>query len=142
MSQNEFFETLGYLSSPQRSCKLDAEMHSKAQREFESMYSRLTGVTPIVDNHNYYILHEGADKWGVELRIYFDAEERNIPSIIRNMVRSSRPGEPRTSRINDNSLIWKLIEYGFLLNDNQDVDRVRGRVPIEFVPDFERGFSL
>jgi len=76
------------------------------------------------------------------LRICFNADERSIPPIIRNMIRSPRPGDPHNSRINDNSLIWKLIEYGFLLSDNQDVDRVRGRVPIEFVPDFERGFSL
>ena len=92
--------------------------------------------------HNYYILHEGADKWGVELRIYFDSNEASIPQIIRNMVRSSRPGEPRNSRINDNKLIWKFIEHGFLLNDSQDVARIRSRIPTQFLVDFERGFSL
>ncbi len=142
MNQNDFFEVLGYLSSPRRNCKLDAEMHSREQARFQSEYLRLTEIVPIVDDHNYYILHEGADKRGVELRIYFDADVINIPQIIRSMVRSSRPGEPRNSRINDNELIWKFIEHGFLLNDFQDVDRIRSRIPAQFLSDFERGFSL
>jgi len=142
MNQNEFFEALGYLSSPQRNCKLDAEMHLGSQTRFESEYSHLTGIIPVADYHNYYILHEGADKWGVELRIYFDSNEASIPQIIRNMVRSSRPGEPRNSRINDNKLIWKFIEHGFLLNDLQDIARIRSKIPAQFLANFERGFSL
>ena len=142
MNRSEFFEILGYLSSPHRRCKLDAEMHSRTQRKFESKYSRLTGITPTVDDHNYYILHQGADKWGVELRVYFDSDQSSVPQIIRNMIRSSRPGEPRNSRINDNKLIWRLIEYGFLLNDIQNINRIRSYVPIQYITDFERGFSL
>lgn len=141
MNDHEFFEVLGYLANSNRQCKLDAEMPLKSQAEFETRYISLTEITPYPDDRNYYILHEEADKWGIELRIYFKADINNVPQIIRDMVRSSRPGEPRNCRINDNELIWQLIAHGFLLGDSQDIERIRSRVPPEFMADFERGFS-
>ena len=142
MNDYEFFEVLGYLTNPNRQCKLDAEMPVNAQNGFESRYVRLTGITPQPDDHNYYILHEGADKWGVELRIYFNADFNNIPSTIQNMVVTPRPGTIYTRRINDNNLIWRLIEYGLLLSDTQDENRIRNRVPNQFLADFNRGYQI
>lgn len=142
MTPNEFFEVLGYLTHPKRECKLDAEMHSGAQNGFERRYLLLSGITPRVNNHNYYILHQGADKWGVELRVYFYNTSGTVPQAIQTMIRSSRPGDLRDTRINNNDLIWDFIEYGFLLDDTQNEPRVRQRVPAQYLSDFNRGYNI
>ena len=135
---------MGYLARLKRVCKLDAELHSKSQRGFENRYSLITGAVPSasVYNINYYILHRGADKWGVELRIYFNASASNIPCSIQNMIRASRPGQARNSRINNNRLIWCLIKHGFRLGDRQTVSLIRQFVPPQYSPDFQRGYNI
>jgi len=142
MNTSEFFEILGFLANPARHCKLDAEMHSRSRQGFESRYITLSGETPQSDDRNYYILHDDADKWGVELRIYFDGNKPSLPQPIQPMAVSSRPGGVHGLRINNNDLIWDLIEYGFLLGDTQDDGRIRSGVPAEYMDDFDRGFSI
>ena len=142
MNEHEFFEVLGYLTNPNRQCKLDAEMHPRSQHNFESRYIELTGHAPQPDDHNYYILHKGADKWGLELRVYFVSASDNIPRAIQNMVVSPRPATIYNCRINDNNLIWRLIENGILLSDIQDEGRIRNMVPEQHSTDFNRGYQL
>ncbi|MDD5546527.1 MAG: hypothetical protein PHO67_05175 [Candidatus Omnitrophica bacterium] len=142
MKSKEFYEVLGYLASPKRNCKLDAEMHPKSQARFEQKYKRESGIAPTPDNRNYYILHVGADKWGVELRIYFDGKRSNVPKLIIGMIRSSSPREPREFRINDNTLLWKLIKHGFVLADGQVVARIRSRIPLKYRMQFEKGLLI
>ena len=144
MIASEFFETLGYLANPASRCKLDAEMHHRSQSRFEEDYEARSGIKPSPpDNQNYYVLHSEADKWGVELRVYFfSTQGGSIPVAIQPMVVSSRPGSLQNRRINNNTLIWDLIEYGFLLGDIQNEARIRRRVPPEHMADFESGFSL
>ncbi len=143
MIPEEFFEALGYLSSPDRMCKLDVELPSTSEQSFKGKYAELSGVTPSVDHHNFYLWPEGSNKWGVELRIYFKSDNRdNIPSAIRDMVVSARfPNTSHNCRINNNRFLWELIKYGFLLGDAQDVQRIRERVPSEYISYFERGVS-
>ncbi len=140
MNAQEFFECLGYLASPQRETKLDAEVPEKARERFEKRYYNLTGVRPIPDNHNYYILHPDADKWGVELRIYFIAND-NVPRPLNRMKVTPRPGTKYNDRINDNKFIWKLIEYGFRLGDSQDLNLIRSKVPPQYMTDFNKGLN-
>lgn len=144
MNRNEFFEVLGYLANPNRICKLDVELPATKEQAFKDKYTGLSGITPVVDQHNFYLWPKGANKWSVELRIYFSTDNRNnIPNVIRDMVVSPRFSKSaHNCRINNNKFIWELIKYGFLLRDDQDAARIRSRVPVEFIPDFERGFSL
>ena len=141
MNNSDFFEALGYLSNPSRQCKLDAEMPANSRSQFESLYYNLTGIRPQSNNLNYYILHQGADKWGVELRIYFTSSV-NVPELITNMIVTPRPSTIYNARINNNEFIWRLIEYGFLLGETQNVERIRNRIPFEHLGDFENGFEL
>jgi hypothetical protein len=144
MTQNEFFEALGYLASPNRICKLDVELPATKEQAFKAKYAGLSGLVSNVDQHNFYLWPKGTNKWSIELRIYFSADNRNnIPIAIRDMVVSPRFSKSaHNRRINNNKFIWELIKYGFLLRDNQEADRIRNRVPDRFLPDFERGFSL
>ena len=142
MDEYDFFEVLGYLTNPNKQCKLDAEMHPNVRDGFESRYVELTGIVPQPDNRNYYIWSEDANKWGLELRVYFYADSDNIPLTISSKVVTSRPGMIQNRRINGNDLIWHLIEYGFLLSDTQDEDRIRNMVPNQFIDDFNRGYQI
>ncbi|MFA5423323.1 MAG: hypothetical protein WC374_05645 [Phycisphaerae bacterium] len=141
MTDTEFFEILGYLSSPARNTKLDVETHPRRRASFETEFEQLTGIRPEVDNHNYYVWDEEANKWGTELRIYFNNSE-NASAALRNMIVSPRPNFGYNARINNNSFVWRLIEYGFLLRDGQDSNRVRQLVPTEYTNVFERGYNL
>lgn len=133
-----FFESLGYLASDNRFTKLDVELPQNKQTEFETKYKNLTGLIPKPDSVNYYVLHSGADKWGIELRIYF-ISNGNLPSHLRDRVVKSRPGGIHNSRINDNEFIWELIKYGFRLSDIQNSGLIESKVPVTYKDDFKKG---
>jgi hypothetical protein len=118
-----FFLSVGYLASNKRQTKLDAELPKNSQSYFETRYRDITGITPKPDNLNYYLWDRGANKWGVELRIYFISND-NLPSNLKRSVVTARPGSKYNSRINENNLIWDLIKYGFQLSDRQNIDLI------------------
>ncbi len=139
--KSNFFVSVGYLASNKRQTKLDAELHKKAQSSFESKYRDITGISPRPDDINYYLLHRYADKWGVELRIYFISND-NIPLYLKKRVVDPRLGGKYNSRINDNDFIWKLIESGFRLSDEQDTDLIASCIPEDYEEDFQKGLEL
>jgi len=141
MNSHELFEVIGYLCNPIRQCKLDAEMRPIHQEDFENRYRQLSGNNPNNSNQNYYILDQDANKWGPELRIYFIRQE-NVPEQIAWNIRTSRPGDIYNVRINNNELFWNLIQYGFLLSDSQNEQRIRNRIPTDNLDDFERRFQI
>jgi|GEM_PF-2845054 len=130
MDHEEFFQVLGYLTNPIRRCKLDAEMHELSCNRFERRYEDNAGELPDSSNPHYIILHQEADKWGIELRIYFDANEEPHRAI-KDLLREPSPGSDRRWRINNNDLIWDLIYYGFRLAESQNEQLVRGLVENE-----------
>lgn len=142
MNEDEFFMILGYLASPQRATKLDIETHPRRRQSLERRYSQATGQVPVVDNSNYYVWEPGANKWGAELRIYFNGNLSTMPSALQEMRVSSRPGFGYEHRINNNDFIWDLIDYGFLLGDGQNLNRISDQVPEEFRSDFEDGLGI
>ena len=141
MTPEELYKTLGYLTNPERICKLDAEMLEIKREGFVTRYQELTGVIPTPDNQNFFILHSDADKWSVELRIYFVRGD-NIPEQLAIKVVKPRSVSPYNSRINNNKLIWELIEHGFRLGNEQDENEIRKRVPVEYIDIFNEGYAL
>lgn len=133
-----FFESLGYLASDKRMTKLDVELPYSSQIEFEKKYLSQTNVVPKPDNINYYVLHSDANKWGIELRIYF-VSNGNLPSSLKKRRVSARPGGSYNSRINDNEFIWELIKYGFRLSNVQDVSFIESKVLETYKGDFKKG---
>lgn len=142
MRPEELFKVLGYLSNPNRNCKLDAEIRFDKEQSFVAKYRGWSGETPIVDNHNFYLWPQGANKWGTELRIYFNADRNNIPATISDKVVKPRFVKTHNCRINNNDFIWQLIQYGFVLSDTQDEQRIRNRIPNEYISLFEEGFLI
>ena len=144
MSTQEFFECLGYLAAPQRHTRIDVELPERSREGFENRYEQITGERPIQDGRFYYVWSDDANKWGVEMRLYF-IENQNIPPCLINMRRSSTyyrdEYKQYNARINNNEFIWQLIEYGFGLGDSQDLNLIRSRVPSQYISDFNRGLS-
>lgn len=142
MTQNEFFEIIGYLTSPVRNTKLDVETHPRTRQKFENNYFQRTGEVPIEDNVNYYIWDETTDKWGSEMRLYFNGNLSTMPTLLREIRVSSRPSSGYDHRVNNNEFVWRLIDHGFLLGNGQNTTRIRERVPEEHQSDFESGFNI
>jgi hypothetical protein len=123
MTQQEIKEATTYFDSIKESNNIwiEAEMPHSAKRGFDSRYETVTGESVPDDSstYPYYVWAEGANKWGVELRVYFNPDD-SIPSFLSElMTDNSRSGyEQYDNRINNNDLIWALFENGFVLGDN------------------------
>ncbi|MCI1740801.1 MAG: hypothetical protein LKI18_00010 [Prevotella sp.] len=65
------------------------------------------------------ILHTGADKWGVQRRIYFHTIDR-MPVIFQQMVKSNNSFDPTVYpyRINSKKVVEALFAQGFVIGNN------------------------
>lgn len=137
----DFFIILGYLSSPIRITKLDIETALNTQSSVQSKYQKLAGSQLIIGN-NFYHWPVGTNKWGSELRIYFNSN-RNIPASLAAMVVKPRFSQGKyNARINNNDFVWDLIEFGFTATDTQNSNRISSMVPIQKMNDYKAGFNL
>jgi len=99
---------------------LEAEVHPNCQQEFSKRYLAATRSFICTGAPEAYL--DQPNKWGAELRIYFNAE----PDIVKRLEQRGYKVE-RTSayrgtyayRINNNNLWWELVENGgFRLGEN------------------------
>lgn len=121
MTEQELNIAFEYFSNPIRYTYIEAEIKNTSQRTFESNYARLTNNYPLPNetyDSPYYVLPPDADKWGIELRIYFVADD-NIPEFLDDISTvGGRPGyDLYNRRINNKELIEYLFSRGFVLGD-------------------------
>jgi len=119
MTTEEFNNICAYLNHNNRRVLIEVELRNNLRSEFEAKYNLLTNGHSLPNNTNeapYYVWPDGANKWGVELRLYF-ISDANIPNQLENLcVNNNRPGyEEYDKRINNNDLIYSLFERGFVL---------------------------
>jgi len=124
MIDQEFSSCLTYLNERKNSVLIEAEMRHKDKALFDQRYLESTGLIVPTDSDRdlYYIWSPDAapkDKWGIELRLYFVADE-NIPTPLNILAReNSRHGyEKYNKRINNNEFIWRLFRNGYHLGNN------------------------
>lgn len=127
MTQQEIDQAVKYLKDPNRNTFIEAEMPSNKEVTFGRRYSSSTNNYPLpADNDKtpYYVWPDGTNKWNVELRIYFNADE-NIPTFLNDLCTTcTRKGyEEFGRRLNNNELIYNLFERGFILG-NQILSRI------------------
>jgi hypothetical protein len=97
---------------------LEAEVAPSARARFESRYLAATGVAVTPGNPRHY--QNQPDKWGAELRVYFNdpgmAAVLHAKGVhVESNRRGYKSGEYRF-RFNDNKLWWKLVvDYGLRL---------------------------
>jgi len=123
MTAQELQQTVNYFNSIRNSNRIwiEAEMPDGSRNSFSTKYQNLTGVPVPTDSskHPYYVWAEGANKWGVELRVYFSSDD-SLPDCLRNIVTSNGRGgyEQYDMRVNKNEIIWELFSNGFVLGAN------------------------
>ncbi len=149
MTDKEFYTIVGYLANPIRNTHIEVEIPINAQMRFAADYSRLTGGIPlplITNTRPYYIWPAGADKWGIEVRMYFNSNN-NLPLPLFNVLEPSkiqtRPGyDMWDRRVSRKKNIYPLIEAGFVIGSVQNLARITALVPSLYLPDFNIGFAL
>jgi hypothetical protein len=149
MTDQEFYFSVGYLSSPQRETNIEVEMPVGRQRTFIPQYAGWTNNYPLpsrTDTAPYYVWKEGTNKYGLESRAYF-VSNSSMPDCLEELLEprktQNRPGyENWERRISQNDYIIPLLEAGFILGPSQDAARIRNLVPEEFLDDFDAGFNL
>lgn len=149
MTHQEFYEIVGYLASPVRETNIEAEMHPRVQQRFINNYALWTNNYPLPTVTNvrpYYVWAPDKNKYGLELRAYF-ISNNNMPIILDGMLEprkyQNRPGYQNWKRrISTQLNIIPLLRAGFILGPSQNATRIRGLVPPQFIPDFDRGFNL
>lgn len=141
-SHKDLFIVLGYLAAHIRRTKLDIETHPDKREWVENQYMNYAQEPLIMDNVNFYVWEPSVNKWGSELRIYFNSNG-NMPGDLRDMIVSPRfVDDNYNARINNNEFVWLLIKYGFRASNLQDVNRIRNRIPQDNTDEFNRGFNL
>ncbi|MHB8336960.1 MAG: hypothetical protein ACYC6P_08370 [Ignavibacteriaceae bacterium] len=120
MTQTEFDESVIYLSDPTRQTLIEVELPVNSQTRFENLYATLTNNFPLpvsTEQAPFYIWAAGANKWGVELRLYF-VSDGNLPNSLNELcVNNNRHGyEQYDRRINNNDFIYDLFSRGYVLN--------------------------
>ncbi|MCP9200813.1 hypothetical protein MKO06_12910 [Gramella sp. GC03-9] len=120
MTTEELNQAYNYFTQPNIQTYIEAEVAHTSRNRFERDYAEFTGNQPLpVDTNSkpYFVLAPNANKWGIELRIYFTEDEDNIPEFLDALATSNtRPGyEMYDKRINNNELINYLLSRGFTL---------------------------
>jgi hypothetical protein len=113
-------QLLAALSSP--AVLLQAEVVSKQQAVFEARYQNASGITVSPGGTGHY--QDQPDKWGAELRVYFNGE--NIADILKALGvavegprKSGYMSDQYSYRFNNNELWWILVErHGLRLGPN------------------------
>jgi hypothetical protein len=118
MTARQLDQAYDYFTKPNMQVYIEAESAHSSRLRFEVNYALLTNNQPLppnTDERPYFVLQPTADKWGIELRIYFIAD--NLPDFLDEISTSNtRPGyEEFDRRINNNELINYLFSRGFTL---------------------------
>ena len=101
---------------------LEAEVAPTSLAEFQKKYTALAGNSPTPSE--YFQIQD--NKWGAELRVYFDAEDWVCDSlgVLGHGIEDRAGGGYRSEyqyRINSQDLFWHLVKHGYRLGPNSPI---------------------
>lgn len=137
----KFMFSLGFLAAR---ADLQAEIPLKSQANFEEKYRLITGEQLRQSTPGYYLLEDpNVDKWGPELRTYFQADPNELDRLYFGEHVEIRQGTSAgLYRINNNAFFYKLLELGFRIGPGQSRDLIRGRLPSTLRDEFDQGLAF
>ena len=138
-----FWQWAGYLSNPIRRTDIHAEMHPSKEAEFREKYFELTGEAISLPGNSspFYVWGAGADKYGKQLRVYFDGKVEATPKTPQPL-HVTRGRTRNGLRINGNNFVFNLLSIGFLLGKNVNcLQNIQSVVPPKFRNDFFVGLN-
>ena len=99
---------------------LEAEVAPGSREEFSRRYRTATGVDAFATEY----CQIQPDKWGIECRVYFDAEDWVVESLERlgYHVEDRLGGGYHSDymySINSQESFWRLVEHGYRLGPNE-----------------------
>lgn len=103
--------------------------------KFLGYLAKSDGSTSLVWEHN-----EAQGAWGSEGRIQIHVDR--IPNICKVTLTAGNGGNV-ISRINCNEFVENICtQYGFVYGSKQDVEKIKLKIPEEFLDDFCQGLRL
>lgn len=141
LSDDQLFEVATYLAKPETNVEFHAELHPNVKLNFEADYHAATDGYPLPvptssSRGPYYVWDPDVNKYGRQLRIYFERVPPEPPSI-RQLYTDFGKWFARKNcyRINHSKLVMQLFECGFVLGSSQDEQRItqfmRRRFPVQ-----------
>lgn len=113
------------------------QIQFSSEKDFYELLGYLAksdGTSSIVWEHN-----EDQGAWGSEGRIQFYTD--SLP-FTANLPYSAGVGAI-VKRVNCNEFVKYIIDnHGFITGKNQDISNIKATIPAEYMPDFERGYSM
>ena len=146
MTPEELYQVIGYLSNPSRIAHIEVEIKENRLPGYIRQYESASEL-PFPENNSgmIHVVPEGGNKWGREMRIYFNETDTETTPVGLRAISTGvgrRGYEQYNKRVNNAKLIDELVHLGFVLGSPQDTQRIRARVNNEFLGDFDRGFDL
>jgi len=95
---------------------IEAEAKESRMRDFIAEYNRRLSENLSISDEGIISLENDANKWGLELRCYFN-NRNGFPAGVQ--ITSNRAYRPEYSyRFNDVDLIWDLFDLGYRIGTN------------------------
>jgi hypothetical protein len=135
-SNEKFYFTIGFLA---KNCKIIARVTPKTEHRFANDYMSIKGTYPY--DLDGYEVDTCTNTWGSVIRIVFDT--KNISSLAF----FSFPNEPINGsgdyELIINNLEWgmELLEMGFNVGKNHNIEEIKSNVPAQYIKNFEEGLS-
>ncbi len=136
--RRKFISSIAFLAA---CADLQAEVPPQSRDGFERKYKDIKGkgISPAVSGYYPMVGHD-VNKWGPELRTYFYATPSQFDELYFGEYVEARDGtKPGQYRINNNAFFYQLLGMGFDLGPDQDVDKIRQKIPMSLRSDFDRG---
>ncbi len=96
-------------------CLIEAEVKDTQVLSFKKTYKELTGSENIDSTH----FHSIPNKWGIELRVYYNSNDKTPSEVLSLSTSNSRSGfTAYNKRINNNEIIFELFKKGFKIGVN------------------------
>jgi hypothetical protein len=144
MTRQEFFQAAGYFANPIRNTRIEIEARAKTINNYNPTYVALTGAPIPIGSDSVYILPDNANKWGREMRLYFnESNQAGTPHLVSQLMTvGGRPGYAIwNQRLNSKDIIDELFEIGFTLSHPQDLARIQALIPAADQNDFNYGYN-
>jgi hypothetical protein len=136
--RRKFIRAIGFLA---KGSVIRAVVAPGYALRFKEGYQLLTGKSAD-ESPSLQVLQSDGDIWGPELSVEWDASLFQMNQIHFGLnIQMSRRGGQGEYRITNNMFLYKLFEWGFVLGDKQDPDRIRGRLPDYARADFDKGLK-
>ena len=134
LSDPEFCEAMGYLATPGRMLRIEAQVPYGKERIFAREYP----------GQDYYPMLSSSDKQSFQLRIMLNTA-RNCPAFLASEI-TAGGGNYSAGCISRGKFVERIVgQFGFKFSvDHQDVNRIRSCVQARYpmyVVDFDRGYN-